>query len=300
MDELSRPGWVDVVVAELASKQHGLVARRQLLALGIGRGAIDGRILRKRLHPVYHGVYALTPAPLERLARWMAAVLAAGEGAVLSHWSAASLWRMRPGVGPRCHVTTPRKRKRRATIAFHRADLKPDEIADEQGIPVTTPARTLLDLAPLLPSPVLARMVEAAPSRGASLAALLERHAGRAGLPKLRQIAATPQPMTRSDFEAIVLEAIDAAGLPRPQVNQVIEGYEVDFLWREHGVIAELDSYATHGSRAAFERDRERDRKLAIAGWTVARVTDEGAVEDLKRLLAATSAHSPRRLERAA
>jgi very-short-patch-repair endonuclease len=119
-------------------------------------------------------------------------------------------------------------------------------------------------------------------------------------VPKLKEIVATPQPMTRSDLEAIVLEAMRQAGLPRPQANAVVEGYEVDFLWQGHGVIAELDTYVTHGSRLAFERDRERDRKLAIAGWRVVRITDERAVEDLKRLLAATEARSPRRRERAA
>ena len=83
-------------------------------------------------------------------------------------------------------------------------------------------------------------------------------------------------------------------GLPHPEVNSIVEGYEVDFLWREHGVIAELDSYVTHGSPLAFERDRERDRRLAIAGWRVVRLTNERGVEDLRRLLAATEACSPR------
>ena len=124
MDEFLRSGAVDGVIAELAARQHGLVARRQLLALGIGRGAIDSRILRRRLHPVHRGVYALTPAPLERLARWMAAVLAGGERAVLSHWSAASLWRLRPGVGPRSHVTSPRSRRSNRAITFHHAELR--------------------------------------------------------------------------------------------------------------------------------------------------------------------------------
>jgi len=199
---------------------------------------------------------------------------------------------MRSGRGPRSHVTSPRNRRRTRAITFHHAQLRDDEVTEEQGIPTTTPARTLLDLAPLLPSPVLARMVEAAPSRGASLAELLERHARRPGVPKLRHIVATPQPMTRSDLEATLFEAVTAAGLPRPEVNTIVEGYEVDFVWRKHRVIAELDSYVTHGSRAAFEQDRERDRKLAIAGWRVVRLTSERGVDDLRRLLAATAARS--------
>jgi very-short-patch-repair endonuclease len=293
MDEFARPGWIDVVIAELAARQQGVVARWQLRALGVGRGAIDGRILRARLHPVHRGVYALSPAPLERLARWMAAVLTVGEGGVLSHWSAASHWRLRPGTGPRSHVTVGRRRRSRPEVTLHCAKLRPDEVTEEQGIPCTTPARTLLDLAPSLPSAVLARMIEAAPpSDGAPLGELLERYAGRVGVPKLRAVLDKPTPMTRSDLEATVLEAIEAAGLPQPQVNQVVEGYEVDFVWREHSLIAELDSYVTHGSRAAFERDRERDRKLALSGWTVVRMTNNEAIEDLSRLLAATAIRS--------
>jgi very-short-patch-repair endonuclease len=91
-----------------------------------------------------------------------------------------------------------------------------------------------------------------------------------------------------------MLAAMERTGLPRPRVNVVIDGHEVDFVWTEHRVIAELDTYVTHGSRAAFERDRERDRKLAIAGWTVVRITDERGVEDLRRLLDASAARSPR------
>lgn len=291
----------DAVIAALAGAQHGVVSRTQLLAAGVTKRQIDWRLKRRRLHLVHRGVYAVTAAALERLSRWMAAVLAAGQETVLSHWSAASLWRIRPGLGPRSHVTSPRNRRKQSTITFHHARLRPDEVTEEQGIPVTTPARTLLDLAPSLPSAVLARMVERAPqSHGAPLAELLKRYPTRASVPKLRAALAEPTPMTRSDLEATLLEQVSEAGLPTPQVNAVVEGYEVDFVWRAHRVIAELDSYMTHGSRTAFERDRERDRKLAIAGWTVVRVTGESGIDDLRRLLAASAGRSPRRLARAA
>jgi len=290
----------DATIATLAEAQHGVVSRTQLLAAGVSRRQIQRRLQGRRLHVVYRGVYAVGHGALSPMGIWMAAVLAAGEGGVLSHWSAATLWRMRRGRGPRSHVTSPRKRRGNNVITFHHAHLAPDELTDERGIPTTTPARTLLDLAPLLPSPILARMIEAAPNRGASLAELLERHAGRAGVPKLRRALHTPRPMTRSDLEALLLDRIEAAGLPQPQVNTVVEGYEVDFAWRDHRVIAELDTYVTHGSPLAFERDRQRDRKLAIAGWTVVRVTDEGGVEDLSRLLASTAARSQSHHEAAA
>ena len=283
----------DAVIAGLAAGQHGVVSRRQLLAVGISSRQIERRVRGRRLHIVYRGVYAVGHGAVSPMGVWMAAVLAAGEGAALSHWSAATLWRMRQGRGPRSHVTSPRRRRKLRTITFHHTKLRADEVTEEQGIPTTTPARTLLDLAPLLPSPVLARMVEAAPY--GNLSALLDRYPRRAGVAKLRQVVATPQPMTRSDLEATLVEAMREAGLPQPEVNVVIEGYEVDFLWREHRVIAELDSYVTHGSRLAFERDRQRDRRLAVAGWRIVRLTDASGLDDLKLLLAATSARSPRR-----
>jgi very-short-patch-repair endonuclease len=287
---------VDRAVIELAERQHGKVSRRQLLDLGLGPKAIDYRLQSGELRPDGRGVYSLGHHPQSRESRWMAAVLYAGDGAVLSHWSAAAHLALRGGGGPLSHVTCPRRLRSTARIRMHYARLVDDEMTIDEGIPVTTPARTLLDLAPLLPSPTLGRMIDAAPwSRGASLAELMERYAGRAGVPKLKAVLAKWRPMTRSDLEATVLEAIERAGLPRPEVNAVVEGYEVDSVWREHRVIAELDSYVTHGSRTAFERDRERDRKLAIAGWTVVRVTDEGGVDDLSRLLAATAARSPSR-----
>jgi len=290
---------LEAAIAELAERQYGKVTRAQLLALGLGVKAIEYRVANGWLRPDYPAVYSLGHRPRSREATWMAAVLYGGGRAVLSHWSAATLWRMRNGTGPRTHVTTPSKRRSRRTVTFHCAPLADDEVTMENNIPVTTPARTLLDLAPSLPSPVLARMVAAAPTRGAHLAALLERYPHRRGAAKLAA-ALGPMPFTRSDLEATVLDAIRRTRPPRPQVNVVIEGYEVDFVWPGHRVIAELDTYVTHGSRSAFERDRERDRKLAIAGWQVIRITDESGIEDLRRLLDATAARAPLRRASAA
>ena len=283
---------LDRAIVALAERQHGKVARRQLLALGLGAKAIDYRVQTEELRVDYRGVYSLGHHPTSPESRWMAAVLYGGAGAVLSHWSAATLWRMRQGVGPRSHVTMPRQRHNNARITFHEAQLSEDEKTAQRGVPTTTPARTLLDLALLLPSPILTRMIDAAPGRGAPLAELLARYPRRGGTRKLRKLLATPMPMTRSDLEAMVLSAIEQAGLPKPDVNGIVEGYEADFVWRDYGVIAELDTYMTHGSRDAFERDRDRDRKLTIAGWTVVRLTDESGLDDLSRLLAATAARS--------
>jgi very-short-patch-repair endonuclease len=298
LEQIGRADAADAVIAALAASQHGVVSRTQLLAAGVSRRQIEVRLKRGSLHRIYRGVYTVGHNVLTREGRWMAAVLAAGERAALSYWSAATLCGMRQAAGPRSHVTSPRERQNSGTVTFHCAHLADDEVTVEQGIPVTTPARTLLDLAPLLPGPTLARMIEAAPwSRGASLAELLDRYPRRAAGEKLRVALAKPMPMTRSDFEAHVLDAIERAGLPQPKVNAVVEGYEVDFVWPDHGVIAELDSYVTHGSRAAFQRDRQRDRRLS-PDWRVARLTDEdieAGIEDLSRLLAASAARSPRR-----
>ena len=285
------------MIASLAASQHGVASRTQLLAAGVTSRQIDWRVKRKRLHVVHGGVYAVGHLVLSQEGIWMAAVLAAGEDAVLSHWAAASLCRLRPGRGPRSHVTCPRKRRSGRAIAFHQANLPADEVTEVNGIPTTTPVRTTLDLAPLLPSPSLTRMVAAMrPTGGASLTALIDRYPRKPGAARLRPIIARPQPMTRSDLEADYLERFEQAGLPRPAVNSIIEGHEVDFVWWEHNVIAELDTYVTHGSRDAFVRDRERDRKLAAAGWRVVRLTDEDdGVADLSRLLAAIAACSPSR-----
>ena len=296
---LRQAGGADEVIAALADAQHGVVSRTQLMSAGVTARQIDWRLRRKGLRRVHYGVYAVGHRALTPEGVWMAAVLAAGEGGVLSHWSAASLWGMRRGRGPRTHVTCPHERRNRPGISFHRAQLPHDEVTLHDRIPVTTPARTLLDLAPLVPSPTLARMVAAAGTHdGPTPVDLIGRYPRRAGAPKLKRIVAKPLPFTRSDLEAQVLDLIERAGLPRPDVNLVVEGYEVDFAWPEHGVIAELDSYATHGSRLAFERDRERDRKLAVAGWCVVRVTDaatDDALNDLSRLLAASEARSASR-----
>ena len=207
----------------------------------------------------------------------MAAVLASGDGAVLSHWSAASLWRLRSGLGPRTHVTIPRRRRGRPTIALHFALLPSDEVTERNGIPVTTPGRVLLDLAPFLSLAALHRMFEAAerlrPWHGPAMPDLFNRYRGRAGIPKLRAIMATPLAMTRSELEARFLYLIDEWDLPRPRTNVTVLGFEVDCVWPDRRVIVELDAFGTHGSSEAFERDRRRDRVLRAAGWTVIRIT---------------------------
>jgi very-short-patch-repair endonuclease len=290
----------DPEIAALAAKQHGVVSRGQLYALGIGRGAIEHRIRRQRLHRVEHMVYAVGHSVLGREARWMASVLAGGEDAALSYWSGASLLRLRMGTGPRTHVTVPRRRRNTSTITFHYVELPDDEITSEDGIPVTSPGRVVLDLAPHLRISALHRVLEAGERmprwRGPSIPELLDRYPRRAGAPKLRAMIAAPVVMTRSELEARFLYLIDEWELPRPKMNLAVLGYEVDCVWPEQKLIVELDVFETHGSRFAFERDRRRDRKLKLAHWEVIRITAVQLVEepdavraDVARLLGAAN-----------
>lgn len=286
----------DLVIARLAARQHGVVSRAQLLELRLGRGAIDHRVARKRLHPLHHGTYALAPGALSEEARWMAAVLAAGARAVLSHWSAAHLWRLLPGGGPTTHVTSPVRGKRRAGVTLHAAELPSDEVTVRRGIPVTAPGRVILDLAPHAAisslHQLLANAERVRPWPGPSIPELLKRYPRRAGTPKLRAAAAQPRVMLRSELEARFLHLLGEWGFPRPQLNVAIDGCECDCVWHEERLVVELDGFATHATRFAFERDRERDRKLQAAGWTVIRITwrqlaeDPAAIRrDLARLL---------------
>jgi hypothetical protein len=215
----------------------------------------------------------------------MAAVLAAGPGAVLSHHAAAALWEIRETRRSTPDVIAPR-RVDRDGIQARRIALPPDETTTHRGIPVTTPARTLFDLAGVLARQQLeAAITEAEINRlgsPTSLAALVARHPKGPGTANLRRILAKHNDLgrtiTRSDLEVAFLTFLDAHGLPRPRTNHPIElasGEEpcVDAAWPDHRLIAELDSYGIHTTRRNFEQDRARDRALTAAGWRVVRIT---------------------------
>src|SRR4051812_25632030 len=159
----SRPRSPDAAVAALAGRQHGVVARRQLAALGLRSAAIDRRVAAGRLHPIHRGVYAVGHTVLALRGRWMAAVLAAGPEAVLSHRAAAALWAIRPGTW--IEVTAPHAPRRRGIVG-HRGTVAPDERTVRDGIPVTTVARTLLDLAAILEPRLLERAMDEAEHAG--------------------------------------------------------------------------------------------------------------------------------------
>jgi Protein of unknown function (DUF559) len=274
---------IDAAIRRLADSQHGVVARWQLLDLGIGTRAIEHRIELGRLSVVHRGVYSVGHGPLTRRGRLMAAVLAGGPGAVLSHWSAAALWGIR-GQRDRIDVTVPNARRSRDGISFHRSSLMVDEFTLVDEIPVTTVARTILDLAAVGTRHDVERAIAAADDRQLTdvtpLSALVDRYPRRRGVATVKEILAEKgraAGITRSELEDRFLLFLDAQGLPPPKLNFHVDAgdrlIECDCLWPHHKLIVELDSHAWHSGDDAFESDRARDRLVAAAGWTVIRVT---------------------------
>jgi very-short-patch-repair endonuclease len=270
----------------LAARQHGVVSAAQLAALGLDKDAVRRRVEDGRLHRVDRGVYAVGHARLTREGRWMAAVLRCGAGAVLSHRSAAALWGIRPTGAARVDVTVPRDRGHapRPGIIVHRPVRAPKSTVRDT-IPVTTPAQTLIDLSSMLPLPALQRALEIAETLRLLDVARLP--------PRLAELAGTIEPRLRSPLEAQLLTMIAERELPKPRVNAVVNGFEVDFSWPGHRLIVETDGYRFHSTRAAFERDRARDAALTARGWRVVRVTERQMDEVGELLEQLLSARSP-------
>ena len=297
---------LDGAIADLARRQHGVVGRAQLVALGLGRDAIDWRVKRRRFHGLHQGVYALGHLSLTRYGRFMAAVLACGEGAALSHFSAAVLWGLLTAEGQAIHVTVEGNRVCRGAVV-HRSPLQGERVR-RFGIVVTTPARTIVDLADIVPRRrVLERAIDEAAYLRLDWTGAAPRR-GRNGSGLLSSVLAVHEPgstRTRSQLEEIFLALCNTHGFPRPEVNCGIEGYECDFVWRDHRLIVETDGGAAHGTPGARERDPVRDADLQLAGWRVIRVTSmrllrqpEAVAAQLERVLtpapAAPAAPHPR------
>jgi very-short-patch-repair endonuclease len=211
----------------------------------------------------------------------MAAVLAAGPGAALSYRSAAELWSMRSGSRARIDVSVPRRRRSTARIELHEVAMRTDEVTIEAGIPVTTPARTLLDLAAVVSARHLKAAFEEAEVRRltspTSLDALVARYPGRRGTTAIKRLLdnhrKNGQAVPTSILERHLLALVDAHELPRPQINRLTDRGEIDATWPDHRLIVECDGFAAHGTRQAFEDDRAKDRELVVAGWRVMRLT---------------------------
>jgi very-short-patch-repair endonuclease len=264
-------GARDPAIAALADRRHGVVSRSLLLAAGFTARQIERRVQAGRLHAVLRGVYAVGHRVLTLEGRWMAATLATG--GVLSHATAAAAWDLRATSSPLIHVTVPGDagRKRRTGVRVHRsATLGAAATTTHRGIPITTPARTIVDLSRSLAGRALEQVVDRADQRG-----LIDfDHLRQANPASLRAVLQSYRPApTRSELEERFLRLCDDHGIPRPETNTRIEGLEVDFVWRDRRLIVEVDGYAYHRSPASFERDRERDVTLKIAGWDVLRFT---------------------------
>jgi very-short-patch-repair endonuclease len=269
---------------ELARRQHGVVGRAQLRALGWGDDAVDWQVKRRRIHRVHHGVYVVGHAALTRKGHFMAAVLACGDQAALSHFSAAVLWGMLSSDG-KSHVTTPTGR-RRPGLMVHRAPLPTADVTNRAGIPVTKPARTLIDLADVAPRRTLERAIDEAEFLRPDCTGLAPRH-GRRGSGALSSVLAVHtagSTRTRSELEELFLALCNKHDLPRPQVNVHIEGYECDFVWPEQRLIVETDGAAAHAGERRRVRDLERDAELVAAGWRVIRITYERLLREPERV----------------
>jgi len=228
---------------------------------------------------VHQGVYAVGRPTLTLHGRFSAAVLSCGPGAALSHVAAGVLLGVLKERGPRIDVTVPGSggRRQRGAVIIHRSALPQGDVTTKHGIPVTTPARTFVDLADLLPRRRLERGLDEAAYLRLDLSDLKPRP-GRRGSGVLTSVLQSHAPgttRTRSDLEERMLTLCESFRLPTPEVNTSIEGYEVDFVWGEQKLIVETDGWRAHGTRTAFERDRRRDADLLAAGWRVLRISYE-------------------------
>src|SRR4051794_23777862 len=289
---------IDAAIGRLAEREYGVVARRQLIALGLGEDALQHRLAHGRLYLLHRGTYAVGHRDVPRHGRWMAAVLASGPEAVLSHWSAAALWMIRPNERSLIDVTTPQKSRSWDGICRHHKALPPDEVTVEEGIPVTSVPRTIFDLAATEDVDTVASMLRESEYRNLwdrlSLPHLVERYPGRRGVRKVRfalqRITEEPSGRKRSKLEERFVPFLRRHRLPFPRFNDWIllgeKRYQVDCHWPGTNQIVELDGWQTHRTRSAFRDDRARDRALHAAGYSVIHLT-WNQLDDEPRAIAA-------------
>lgn len=267
-DKVASP---DRRIAIIGSRQHGVVSLGQLEEAGLSRSGVVRRVEAGRLHRVHRGVYAVGHPGISQHGRWMAAALACGAGAALSHRSAAELWDLLKPMGGSVDISVQGYggRKRRAGIRLHRrAALSSAELTRRRGVPVTRPSQTIVDL------------------RGAVSAAEVRRairQAGVLGLPLSEDI---PHDRTRSDLERDFLRICRRHRLPMPEANVEIGRYEADFIWRELSFVVETDGYKYHRGRQAHRDDRRRDLELRSLGFEVQRLSEEQVDEEPERVAA--------------
>jgi very-short-patch-repair endonuclease len=286
---------LEAILHEHGARQHGLVTRSQLLRAGVPDHMIDRSIRSGRLRTVFRGVYRMVPV-LSDYAVGLAAVLACGSDSRLSHRSAGDLWDLlaRQATEQVREVTVHRCRRLSIDgIRLHRVkDFDPNESTVRHGIPVTTPARTLLDMGGCAAGPreleqALARAERDGLVTRESLRTMVDRHPRHRGARHLRHLLWDDEPaaFTRSAAEEALLSLIRLADLPAPKVNTRLQRYEVDFLWPAQRVIVEVDGLAFHSSARALVADRRRDADLVAAGYRVVRFTWHDLTQQRERTL---------------
>jgi very-short-patch-repair endonuclease len=267
----------DRLIGQVAGRQHGVISTAQLRAAGIGDQGISKRAKAGGLHRLHRGVYAVGHTRLTFEGRCMAAVLALGAEAVVTHRSAAALWGMLKGHSGPIHISVPGDggRRKRRGITIHRShSLIAGVTTRRNGIAVTKPGRTLRDLHRTSPQPVFRRALRRALD--------------------LRLVSSadvrSEDDLTRSELERIFMSLCRRHRLPQPEVNASLGPYEVDFLWRQQHLVVETDGFRHHGDRAAFERDRARDAHVQSLGFRVLRFTHRQLKQDRSAVVAALRA----------
>jgi hypothetical protein len=269
------------VCARLGTHQHGVITHDQLLDAGAKPGAIKRLARSGALHRLHRGVYAVGHLALAPMAREVAALLACGDGALISHRSAAYLWGLVDSAPREVDVTlVGRQRRPKRGIRIHRVSGIDDrDVRRKGGLWLTSPARTLIDLAAAAGDSELDRLVAEARVQGllskGALEAALERAGRRPGTARMRAFLRSEggPALTRSEAERRMRRLLREARLAQPKANIRAAGYSVDFLWAGQRVIVEVDGYKYHGHRRAFERDRRKDMALRDGGYEVIRIT---------------------------
>jgi len=298
----------DARILEIAARQHGVVSRRQLREAGLSRGAIEHRLLKGTLRPLHRGVYRTGPTTPKYQAE-AAALLACGDEAVLSHQTAAGILGIisEPRPEEPVHVSGPRTlRGPQSGVRIHRVGRLPrEEVERRHGLAIAAAPRTILDLAACLGPYDLERALARAERQDLltrdQVREMAGRYCGRPGRGKLQALLedTTEPAFTRSPPELLLLRKLRKAGVPPPRTNARIAGMEVDLLFPDHGLAVELDGYAFHRQRPAFENDRSRDAALASRGITVMRFTWRQLTREpdkvLARICMALGARTPKR-----
>lgn len=285
------------VVWDLVRRQHGVVSRSQLLGLGIGSRSIEHRIAKGRLHPLWRGVYAVGRPDVTQKGRWMAAVLACGPTALLSHRSAAALWGIAPvpRAGP-IEVVADVSRRRAGVRVHRRRDLGPEHRREVANIPVTDPISALVDLASCAPDWRVERAINEADRLDLVDPAVLRRAVcelgPRPGMGRMRKLLCLDA-LTDSGLERAFLAIVRDAGLPLPATQIHVNGYRVDFFWSDLGLVIETDGWRHHRTSGEQSTDRRRDQAHMTSGLTAIRFGEDQVryePECVRRTLAAVIA----------